>query len=532
MRSTLIIGTRGSDLALWQARFIQKKLLQQGLNVELKIIKTQGDRIQHLSLDKLEGKGFFTKELEEALLNGEIHLAVHSHKDLPTEQPEGLTLAAVTEREDPRECLLIHPDAYDPTRLFGLKEGARIGTSSSRRKVQIMAWRPDVHLEDIRGNVPTRVEKVKNGTVDATLLAQAGINRLALDLSPLHIRTLSERAISPAPAQGVLALQTRADDAELIALLQNIIHQPEVMNLLEGERSLLKLFGGGCHLPLGAMCRRDLDSFVLEVAYSSDQARAPFRLRVRGSNPLNMATEAHRLVAHQAPCRVWISAEENRYSFIRHTLLSQGFTIEGNSLTRVHVTPQRLQDEQPDWIFFNSPGAVGAFVPYLPVSWRGVRIACMGGGTAGALRREGVISDFEGTGSPEEVAEAFGKHAGMCHVYFPASAVGKQTVERILSHTCRVTREVWYKPEIRSELEMPEADVWVFTSASQVKAHQALWPLCLPKAIVWMGPHCREAWQGPLPHLHQQASSPDEVGLLEALYTLNAQRNGYHPTPA
>lgn len=532
MKSTLIIGTRGSDLALWQARFIQKKLLQQGLNVELNIIKTQGDRIQHLSLDKLEGKGFFTKELEEALLSGEIDLAVHSHKDLPTEQPEGLTLAAVSDREDPRECLLIHPDAYDPTRLFGLKEGARVGTSSARRKVQLLAWRPDLYLEDIRGNVPTRVEKVKKGTVDATLLAQAGLNRLALDLSPLQAQILSERAISPAPAQGVLALQTRVHDTELISLLQNTIHQPEVMNLLAGERSLLKLFGGGCHLPLGAHCRRESNDVVLDVAYSSNSTLAPYRLSIRGSDPLRMALEAHRLVALQKPCRVWISAEENRYSFIRHTLSSQGFGIKGNSLTRIHITPRPLQMAPPDWVFFNSPGAVSAFLPSIPTTWSGVRIASMGSGTAGALRKEGHIPQFEGSGSPQEVAEAFAHQSGMCRVYIPASALGKQTVERILANSCEVIREEWYRPETRTDLTLPEADLWLFTSASQVKAHQSLWPDCLPNAIVWMGPHCREAWQGPLPQFHQQASKPDEVGLLEALYTLNAQRNGHHPTPA
>lgn len=532
MRSKLIIGTRGSDLALWQARFIQKRLVQQGFKVELNIIKTQGDRIQHLSLDKLEGKGFFTKELEEALLRGVIDLAVHSHKDLPTEQPNGLTLAAVTNREDPRECLLIHPDAYDPTRLFGLKEGARVGTSSSRRKVQILAWRPDLQLEDIRGNVPTRVEKVIEGSVDATLLAQAGLNRLGLDVQPLHALILSERVMSPAPAQGVLALQTRADDAELIDVLQNTIHQPEIMNLLEGERSLLKLFGGGCHLPLGAHCRREAESYVLDLAYSSDSSKAPFRLSLRGTNPHQMAREAHSMVARQKPCRVWISADEARFPFVRRTLSSQGFDVLGSSLTRVKITPQPLQAVAPDWVFLNSPGAVTAFIPHLPPAWGNVRVACMGGGTAAALRKEGMKPHFEGTGSPQEVAEVFAKQNGMCRVFFPASAVGRQTVEGILSKTCEVIREVWYTPEIREGIDVPQADIWVFTSASQVNAHQSLWPDCMPKAIVWMGPHCHEAWKGPLPLLHQQASKPDEVGLLEALYTLNAHRNGHHPSPA
>lgn len=163
MRNPLIIGTRGSELALWQARFVQSLLKDIGLDSELKIIKTQGDRIQHLSFDKLEGKGFFTKEIEEALLNGETDLAVHSHKDLPTEQPAGLIIAAVSGREDPSERLLIRKEAVDNRKKFSLRKQARVGTSAARRKSQLLAFRPDLILEDLRGNVPTRVQKLRDG---------------------------------------------------------------------------------------------------------------------------------------------------------------------------------------------------------------------------------------------------------------------------------------------------------------------------------------------------------------------------------
>ncbi|MBC7862964.1 MAG: hydroxymethylbilane synthase, partial [Bacteroidia bacterium] len=160
----IIIGTRGSELALWQANYTKELLEKNGHTVELKIISTQGDRTQqwNTSFEKLEGKGFFTKELEEALLKKEIDLAVHSHKDLPTENPDGLIIAGVSEREDPAELLLIRKECVDETQKFNLKQNAIVGTSSSRRKSQLLAFRPDVELKDLRGNVPTRIEKLRN----------------------------------------------------------------------------------------------------------------------------------------------------------------------------------------------------------------------------------------------------------------------------------------------------------------------------------------------------------------------------------
>ncbi len=159
MGRKITIGTRGSDLALWQANFIKTALTEQGHTVELQIIKTQGDQITNLSLDKLEGKGFFTKELEQALLNHEIDLAVHSFKDLPTESPQGLSIAATTERESASELLIIDKKKTDIKQNLSLKTGTTIGTSSNRRKSQLLAFRPDLNIKDLRGNIPTRIQK-------------------------------------------------------------------------------------------------------------------------------------------------------------------------------------------------------------------------------------------------------------------------------------------------------------------------------------------------------------------------------------
>jgi hydroxymethylbilane synthase len=165
----IVIGSRGSDLALWQAYHVKAQLENLGCKVELKIIKTQGDIIQHLSFDKMEGKGFFTKEIEAALLDKSIDLAVHSHKDLETNPPKGLVIAAVSEREDPADLLLIRKTSIDPTQQWGLKSKAIVGTSSARRKSQVLRFRPDIELKDLRGNVPTRIQKLRDQNYDAIL---------------------------------------------------------------------------------------------------------------------------------------------------------------------------------------------------------------------------------------------------------------------------------------------------------------------------------------------------------------------------
>ena len=194
----IIIGTRGSDLALWQANNTKDRLAGIGIDAELKIIKTQGDKILNLRLDKLEGKGFFTKELEEELLDGSIDIAVHSHKDLPTTNPEGLIIAAVTEREDPSELLLILKDCVDVSQKLSLKKGAMVGTSSNSRKAQLLALRSDLNIEDLRGNVPTRIQKLRDEDYDAIMLAKAGVNRWNIDLSEFHVEVVDTTALVPA----------------------------------------------------------------------------------------------------------------------------------------------------------------------------------------------------------------------------------------------------------------------------------------------------------------------------------------------
>lgn len=241
---------------MWQARYVASQLESLGNAVEIKVIKTQGDKIQHLSFDKLEGKGFFTKELEEALLDCHIDLAVHSLKDLPTEALDQLVIAGLSQRANPADWLLIHPQAVQKSEVLNLKPGASVGTSSLRRKSQLSAVRADLQLHDLRGNVPTRVQKLHEGQVDGIVLAAAGLKRLNMDLSEFHVVKLNPREFVPAAGQGVLAYQTRKDDLPLRTTIKRL-HHSNVARIVNVERKILKLMEGGCHLPLGAYCEQD-----------------------------------------------------------------------------------------------------------------------------------------------------------------------------------------------------------------------------------------------------------------------------------
>ncbi len=290
------IGTRGSDLALWQAHTISAQLRELGIEPELTIIKTTGDKIDNVPFSKLEGKGFFTKELEEAQLDGRVDLAVHSLKDLATNMPDGLVLAAMVGREDARETLLVRPEAVDEKRLAAgdilpLKTGAKIGTSAARRQAQVHILRPDLEIADLRGNVPTRVNRLREGLYDAILLAHAGLLRLELDLADLFVKNLDVDKFVPAPAQGMLGIQCR-DEVEWVQGIAKL-NCPEAAGAVAAERLLLNRLDGGCQLPFGVNIERFENGWRLEafLADSSEDPN-PLRLSLQGDNPDDLAEEA------------------------------------------------------------------------------------------------------------------------------------------------------------------------------------------------------------------------------------------------
>jgi len=237
----LVIASRGSQLALWQARWVQQKLADRGLETRIEIIKTTGDKITDVPLAKVGTKGLFTKEIEEALLDGRADLAVHSLKDLPTELPASLVLAAIPVREDPR-------DAIVGKRLAELPKGAKVGTSSLRRAAQLRQLRPDLEIESIRGNLDTRVRKLDEGLYDAIVLAAAGLKRLGWGQRIAEL--LPPEIMCSAVGQGALAIETRAEGAGYRACVA--LDDSQTRAAVTAERAVLAALGGGCQVPIGA----------------------------------------------------------------------------------------------------------------------------------------------------------------------------------------------------------------------------------------------------------------------------------------
>jgi len=241
----LRIGSRGSQLALWQANHISEILRERGHQIELEIIKTTGDKILDVALAKVGTKGMFTKEIEEALAEGRVDLAVHSLKDLPTELPAGFELVAITARVNPRDVLL----SVNYASLKGLPCGARVGTSSLRRQAQLKVGRPDLDIQPLRGNVDTRVRKLEGGEYDAIILAAAGLMRLGK--TQFAKQYLAEEFMCPAAGQGALGIEIRAGDRETRKHLE-FLNDSAARATTSCERALLKKLGGGCQVPIGA----------------------------------------------------------------------------------------------------------------------------------------------------------------------------------------------------------------------------------------------------------------------------------------
>lgn len=261
----ITIGSRGSQLALWQANWVKSRLEELGAACRIEIIKTTGDRIQDVPLAKVGSKGLFTKEIEEALLEGSVDVAVHSLKDMPADLPDGLTLRAIPAREDVRDALI-------GRKLADLGPGSKVGTSSLRRAAQLRAARPDLEIESIRGNLDTRLRKLDEGQYDAIVLAAAGLRRLGW--ADRIAELISIETVCPAVGQGALAVETRDDAGEGATLAGKLEHLPS-RHAVTAERALLRAMGGGCQVPIGGYAEIDGDLLKLRaVVISPDGATA------------------------------------------------------------------------------------------------------------------------------------------------------------------------------------------------------------------------------------------------------------------
>jgi len=280
----LRIGSRGSQLALWQSNHISALLRERGHSVEIQIIHTTGDKITDVALAKVGTKGMFTKEIEEALAANQVDLAVHSLKDLPTELPPGFEIAAIPQRESPLDAFL----SLQFADIRDLPQRARVGTSSLRRQAQIKAFRPDLDIHPLRGNVDTRLRKLEEGEYGAIILAAAGLNRLGLTK---HVKQVIPAAtMCPAAGQGALAIEIRENDVamrEHLAFLDDVNARATVTC----ERALLNAMGGGCQVPIGALAAYDKGDLSLEAIVASPSGTEVLRERGTGANPEKLGAE-------------------------------------------------------------------------------------------------------------------------------------------------------------------------------------------------------------------------------------------------
>lgn len=278
------IGSRGSQLALWQANHISALLREQGHEVEIEIIKTTGDKITDVALAKVGTKGMFTKEIEEALAEGRVDVAVHSLKDLPTELPDGFELAAITKRVNPRDVFL--SVKYESIRA--LPKGAHLGTSSLRRQAQLKVVRPDLDVYPLRGNVDTRIRKLEQGEYDGIILAAAGLTRLGK--TQLVKETLSEDMMCPAAGQGALGIEIRAGDMEMREHLA-FLDDAAARATTTCERALLNKLGGGCQVPIGAFAEMKEGTLLLTAIVAQPDGSLILREHQGGRDPVQLGEE-------------------------------------------------------------------------------------------------------------------------------------------------------------------------------------------------------------------------------------------------
>ena len=522
MKRKIIIGTRGSDLALWQANYTKKLLEEKGNEVEIKIISTKGDQSQQwdTSFDKLEGKGFFTKELEEALLKKEIDLAVHSHKDLPTESPDGLMVAGVSKREDPSDILIINDKAANDKLKFGLKQNAIVGTSSARRKSQLLAFRPDVQIKDLRGNVPTRINKLREGGYDAILIAAAGIERLEIELDEFTVEKLSPEEFVPAPAQGVLAWQTREDDNELLTIIDEI-NDLDVLIKINIERQLLNMFDGGCHLPFGAYCDNEMDDedrlrFKVWVSVADAWDKQPKQLYFDTLDTDGFTDRMFEHIKAIKPKKIFISKTFKDGDYLPNALKKLGFEVYGKSLIEFKQIAIRFLP-RTEWIFFSSKHAVRYFFNQKP-EFGTVKFGCIGSSTSAELRAFGHRADFIGQSTDIKlVGKQFSSKVGNARVLFPIARGSMQSIQwQMVKRENVVNLEVYATLNLSEEIAT-ENEIILFTSPSNVESYFEKNTWHPHQKAIAMGEATGKALEKLKIKKYTTPRSFDDLGLLQAI---------------
>jgi hydroxymethylbilane synthase len=558
------IGTRGSDLALWQARYVAEQLAPEA-ECEIVVIKTKGDTIDDVPLTQIEGKSFFTAEIERALLDGQVDLAVHSHKDLETAAVPGLVIAAVPERVRADEWLLIAPEAHDPkSSLLPLKAGAKVGTSAPRRRAQLLALRGDLLVEALRGNVPTRVQRLRDGRYDAIVLAAAGLSRLEIDTKGLIVESLPVRHFVPAPAQGALGIQVRVGHQALLELCREKLHHEATATAINAERSLLSRAGGGCQLPLGVLVRSvevpttpnpagtdtgtDADAadvpaepFEALVFMGADYptAGAPDRWGSgRGESAQAAVDQAWESVTsglptHAGPLagvRVTLVGAADSDSLLGGRLELAGATVAyekvlGFQVVRAPDLPARLTRlNAGDVVAVTSREAArqlkGQRVP------PGVIVAAVGPGTAHALSVEGLSARIVGRGGARALAAMLEVPEGG-KVLFPCAENNRPELpDALAARGIAVERIPVYRTVSQAEGDtISEADVVIYMSPSAVSSAASLGRIDPQARLLRVGlgrSTCEALQDEGLDHERPVGSGPDAC--LAMLYKIFAER--------
>ncbi|SYZ74360.1 Porphobilinogen deaminase (modular protein) [Candidatus Zixiibacteriota bacterium] len=494
------IGSRGSELALYQANLIKSYLSNMGIDVDIKIIKTVGDKIDNLSFDKIEGKGFFTKELEEALLSREIDLAVHSLKDLSTTMPEGLKVGAYCNPEDPSELLLINPVKYEPSQRLFLKVGAVIGTSSVRRQAQIAHYRPDLKIEPLRGNVPTRVRKLREGKYDSILIARAGVDRLKLDTEGLVRIVLDRQDFIPAPGQGILTIEIRDNDPNVEEIVSRL-NEAEAETTAILERGLLARFQGGCQLPLAVTSqRRNGGSYLKAFLGIKDGERwsEPAMFSGFGENIEELIEKAYRELnrisiesKHKKKVLITRSEEEGGVFFMayRSVLTPVFYPIFEIAASYDKDKAREIVEglSNFDWLIFTSKNSVRIFKDILEGSGTKLdsrlKIASVGQKTSDLIKSLGWRVEFipqqeDSAGMLKELPRILG--SGEVSILLPQGEEAPAHLEKGLQvEGYKVTRFNIYRTAPTSEAMLPriepdEIDFFIFTSPLSVEYFEKL----------------------------------------------------------
>lgn len=494
---SIIVGTRRSQLARWQTDHVLL-LLQAAwpeLTCQVKSFSTQGDRILDQPLPAIGGKGLFTAALEQALLEGQIDIAVHSLKDLPVADPPGLVTGAILSRADVRD-VLVSREGYT---VASLPPGAIVGTSSPRRQAQLLAVRPDVHVRSIRGNVETRIAKVLDGHYDATILAAAGIARLGLN-DHLQIE-LPLSTMLPAPGQGALAVQCRADDKRVLDLLA-AIHDQDVRDAVTAERAFLQALGGGCAVPVAAYAHADGAAWHLQ-GLVADPAGAPVvRVASSGTDPLRLGQTlaeqavlagAGRILDRLRPLRgrrIVITRSADLAGAFADQLAALGAEPVIFPVITFVATEARLLEPylaalgEFDWLVFTSGNAVRYFFDAYDALDKGPTlpsIAAVGQATAELLAERGIQADFlPKVFSGEALAAGLGDLGGR-RVLLPRALGGRpETVAALQAQGAEVVDVPLYEtvtaePEPQALAEITRGvDVITFTSPSSVRNFRRL----------------------------------------------------------